>query len=55
MGLGIGVGTLQILTAPKRGIQDLDDYETRFGMKTASRFNWSVVPTAGGAAFQVTF
>jgi hypothetical protein len=55
LGVGIGVGTINILTAPKRGIQDLDDYETRFGMKTASRFNWSVVPTAGGAAFQVTF
>ncbi|MBW2541785.1 MAG: hypothetical protein JRF15_06810 [Deltaproteobacteria bacterium] len=55
MGLGVGVGTLQILTAPKRGIQDLEDYETRFGMKTASRFHWSVVPTAGGAALQVTF
>jgi len=55
IGLGIGVGTLNILTAPKRGIQDLADYETRFGMKTASRFHWSIVPTAGGAALQVTF
>jgi hypothetical protein len=55
MGLGVGVGTLQILSAPKRGIQDLDDYETRFGMKTASRFDWSIVPTAGGAALQVSF
>ncbi len=55
IGLGIGVGTLNILTAPKRGIQDLDDYETRFGMKTASRFQWSIVPTAGGAALQVSF
>jgi hypothetical protein len=55
LGVGIGVGTINILTAPKRGIQDLDDYETRFGMKTASRFNWSVVPSAGGAALQVTF
>ena len=55
LGVGIGVGTLNILTAPKRGIQDLNDYETRFGMKTAGRFNWSVVPTMGGAALQVTF
>jgi hypothetical protein len=55
MGVGIGFGTLNILTAPKRGIQDLDDYETRFGMKTASRFDWSIVPTTSGAAFQVTF
>jgi len=55
LGVGIGVGTLNILTAPKRGIQDLDDYESRFGMKTASRFNWSIVPTMGGAALQVTF
>jgi hypothetical protein len=55
LGIGIGVGTLQILSAPKRGIQDLDDYETRFGMKTASRFNWTIVPTMGGAALKVTF
>jgi hypothetical protein len=55
LGVGIGVGTLQILSAPKRGIQDLDDYETRFGAKTASRFNWTIVPTMGGAALKVTF
>jgi hypothetical protein len=55
LGVGIGVGTLNILTAPKRGIRDLEEYETRFGMKTASRFNWSIVPTAGGAALQVSF
>jgi len=55
LGIGIGVGTLQILSAPKRGIQDLEDYETRFGMKTASRFNWSIVPMTGGAALKVTF
>ncbi len=55
MGVGIAVGTLNILSAPKRGIKDLDDYQTKFGMKTASRFDWSIVPTAGGAAIQVTF
>ncbi len=55
LGIGIGVGTLQILSAPKRGIQDLNDYETRFGTKTASRFNWTIVPTMGGAALKVTF
>jgi hypothetical protein len=55
LGIGIGVGTLNILTAPKRGIKDLNDYETRFGMKTASRFNWTIVPTMGGAALRVTF
>jgi hypothetical protein len=55
LGVGIGVGTLNILSAPKRGIQDLHDYETHFGMKTADRFNWSIVPTMGGAALQVTF
>jgi len=55
LGVGIGVGTLNILTAPKRGIQDLNDYETRFGMKTANRFNWSIVPTMGGVALQVSF
>jgi hypothetical protein len=55
LGVGIGVGTLNILTAPKRGIQDLNDYETRFGLKTADRFGWSIVPMAGGAALQVTF
>ncbi|MBW1843122.1 MAG: hypothetical protein JRJ05_02180 [Deltaproteobacteria bacterium] len=55
LGVGIGVGTINILTAPKHGIKDLNDYETRFGMKTASRFNWSIVPTTGGAALQVSF
>jgi hypothetical protein len=55
LGIGVGVGTLNIFTAPTRGIRDLTDYETHFGMKTASRFNWALVPTAGGAAFQVTF
>ncbi|MCH8083333.1 MAG: hypothetical protein IH885_03760 [Myxococcales bacterium] len=55
LGVGIGVGTLNILSAPKRGIQDLNDYETKFGMKTASRFNWTIVPTMGGAALRVTF
>jgi hypothetical protein len=24
-------------------------------MKTASRFNWTIVPTMGGAALKVTF
>jgi hypothetical protein len=55
MGIGITVGTIQILSAPKRGIQDLEDYETRFGMKTASRFDWMIVPTMGGVGVQVTF
>jgi hypothetical protein len=55
LGVGIGVGTAQILTAPKRGIQDLADYETRFGMRSASRVSWTIVPTAGGAAFMLTF
>ena len=55
MGIGISVGTMQILSAPKRGIQDLSDYETKFGMKTASRFDWMIVPTMGGAALKVTF
>jgi hypothetical protein len=55
MGVGIGVGLINIFSAPTRGIQDLDDYQTKFGMKTASRFDWSIVPTTGGAAIQVTF
>jgi hypothetical protein len=55
MGLGVAVGTIQILSAPKRGIQDLDDYQTRFDMKTASRVDWMIVPTMGGVALQVTF
>ena len=32
MGVGITVGTAQILTAPKSGIQDLEDYQTRFDL-----------------------
>jgi hypothetical protein len=55
LGVGILVGELNIWTAPKRGIQDLSDYQTRFGMKTASRFHWTIVPTMGGAAVMVTF
>ncbi len=55
MGVGVAVGTAQILSAPKRGIQDLEDYQTRFGMKTASRVDWMIVPTMGGVALQVTF
>jgi hypothetical protein len=54
-GIGVAVGTAQILSAPKRGIQDLEDYQTRFGMKTASRFDWMIVPTVGGVALHVTF
>jgi hypothetical protein len=55
LGIGIAVGEMSIWSAPKRGIRDLNDYEVRFGMKTAKRFNWSIVPTMGGAALQVTF
>ncbi len=55
LGVGIGVGTINILSAPKHGIEDLNDYETQFGMKTASRFNWMIVPTMGGAALRLTF
>jgi len=54
-GVGVAVGTAQILSAPKRGIQDLEDYQTRFGMKTSKRFDWSITPTLGGAALNVTF
>jgi hypothetical protein len=55
MGIGVAVGTTQILSAPKRGIQDLEDYQTRFDMKTSSRVDWMIVPTMGGVALQVTF
>jgi hypothetical protein len=55
LGVGTAVGELSIFSAPARGIQDLSDYQTRFGMKTASRFHWTIVPTMGGAAVMVTF
>ena len=55
LGAGIVVGELNLWIAPKRGIQDLSDYQTRFGMKTAKRFHWTIVPTMGGAALKVTF
>ncbi|MEE8550009.1 MAG: hypothetical protein V3T08_02000 [Gemmatimonadota bacterium] len=55
LGVGIAVGELNIWTASKRGIQDLSDYQTRFGMKTANRFNWTIVPTMGGAALKLAF
>jgi hypothetical protein len=53
--VGTVVGEAHIWSAPKRGIQDLEDYQTRFGGKTSSRFEWSVVPTVGGAALHVSF
>ena len=55
LGVGVAVGTAHILSAPKRGIQDLEDYETRFGMKTSKRFDWSITPTLGGVALNVRF
>jgi len=54
-GVGVAVGTAHILSAPKRGIQDLDDYQSRFGMKSSKRWDWSITPTLGGAALNVTF
>ena len=55
LGIGIAVGEANIWSAPKRGIQDLEDYQERFGMKTGSRVDWMIVPTMGGVALQVTF
>jgi len=54
-GVGVAVGTAHILSAPKRGTQDLDEYAMRFGMKTGKRWDWSLTPTLGGAALNVTF
>ncbi|MBW2445354.1 MAG: hypothetical protein JRG83_05465 [Deltaproteobacteria bacterium] len=54
-GVGVAVGTAHILSAPKRGIADLDEYQTHFGMKTGKRFDWNITPTLGGAALNVTF
>jgi len=53
--LGVTVGEAHLWSAPKKGIQDLEDYQTRFGGKTSSRFDWNLVPTVGGAALHVTF
>lgn len=53
--VGIAVGTANILSAPGAGSKDLDDYKSRFGMGTAKRWDWKVVPTMGGAAVHVTF
>jgi hypothetical protein len=55
LGTGIAIGEISIWTAPNRGRQDLDDYETRFEMKSASRVHWSIVPMMGGAGLRVTF
>jgi hypothetical protein len=55
LGIGSAVGGLSIWFAPKRGIQDLSDYQTRFGMKTANRFHWTIGPTVGAAALKITF
>ena len=54
-GIGVAVGTAQILSAPKRGLQDLDAYHARFGRQTAKRFHWSLTPTIGGATLNVRF
>jgi hypothetical protein len=54
-GVGVVVGTAHILSAPKRGIQDLEDYQSRFGMKSSRGWDWSITPTLGGAALNVTF
>jgi len=53
--VGVAVGEAHIWSAPWRSIQDVEDYQTRFGMKTADRFDWRIVPTLGGAQLQVTF
>lgn len=53
--VGVAVGEAHIWSAPWRGIQDVEDYQSRFGMKTADRFDWRIVPTLGGAQLQVTF
>jgi len=53
--VGVAVGTANILSAPGAGSKDLEDYKARFGMGTAKRWDWKVVPTMGGAALQVTF
>ncbi len=55
LAVGLIVGEAHILSAPWRGIQDVDDYKVRFGMKSADRFDWKIVPTVGGAALQVTW
>jgi len=55
LGMGVAFGTAQILSAPKRGLRDLETYRTRFDMKASQRFQWSVTPTIGGAALNVRF
>ncbi len=55
LGIGIAIGEISIWTAPRRGSQDLEDYQTRFERKTARRLQWSIVPMMGGAGIQVTF
>lgn len=53
--VGVAVGEAHIWSAPKRALQDYEEYQTRFGMKTADRWDWKIVPTLGGAAVHVTF
>jgi len=53
--VGITVGAANILSAPWYGEEDVADYKARFGMGTAKKWDWKVVPTMGGAAVQVTF
>lgn len=53
--VGVTVGEIHIWSAPWRGPKDVEDYQTQFGMKSSSRFDWKVVPTLGGASFQMTW
>lgn len=55
LAIGLIVGEAHIWSAPRRGLQDVEDYQSRFGMKTTSRFQWRIAPTAGGAALHVTW
>ena len=52
---GIAVGELMLLLHPGRAIDDLAEYERRFGSDLASRLQVDVYPTAAGAGVQVTY
>lgn len=55
LAVGLIVGEAHIWSAPWRGLDDVDDYQSRFGLKSSDRFEWRIAPTLGGAALHVTW
>ncbi len=55
LGLGIGFGTANILSAPWKGDDYLEEYQTQFSGRASAGWNLAVRPTAGGAKIELQF